>query len=171
MAKQDALIAALLDETEQLKRRVGMNSSNSSMPPGSDGSAARAKQPKKRSPRPRGGQAGHEGHAQAWRTDPDQVTVVVPEECAGCGQRLAGIEARIAARVQVFDTPPMKLQLTEYRMVKVTCPACRRDPGRPLAGAAPLRPERTRTHRDVGRDVGLKREHEHQPVRRPDECC
>jgi len=88
LAERDAVIAALLAEIEQLKRRVGMDSSNSSMPPGSDGPGARARRarkPKKRSPRRRGGQPGHEGHALAWRSDPDQVTVVSPGRCAGCG--------------------------------------------------------------------------------------
>ncbi|MGP3966059.1 IS66 family transposase, partial [Nonomuraea sp. 3N208] len=129
LAERDAVIAALLAEIEQLKRRVGMDSSNSSMPPGSDGPAARAKRakkPKKRSPRPRGGQPGHDGHALAWRTTPDQVTMVCPPNCAGCGHTLAGLEGKVGARVQVFDTPPVKLQVTEYRMVQVACPACRR---------------------------------------------
>ncbi|MDP4510647.1 IS66 family transposase [Nonomuraea turcica] len=129
LAERDAVIAALLAEIEQLKRRVGMDSSNSSMPPGSDGPAARAKRakkPKKRSPRPRGGQPGHDGHALAWRTTPDQVTIVCPPHCAGCGHTLADLEGKVGARVQVFDTPPVKLQVTEYRMVQVACPACRR---------------------------------------------
>jgi hypothetical protein len=129
LAQRDAVIAALLAEIEQLKRRVGMDSSNSSMPPGSDGPTARArraKKPRKRSPRPRGGQPGHEGHALAWRTDPDRVTVVRPGQCAGCGHDLAGLEGKVAARVQVSDTPPVRLQVTEYRMVKVVCPACQR---------------------------------------------
>jgi len=129
LAERDAVIAALLAEIEQLKRRVGMDSSNSSMPPGSDGPAARARRaekPKKRSPRPRGGQPGHEGPALAWRPDPDQVTVVAPGQCAGCGHDLAGLEGTVAGRVQVSDTPPVRLQVTEYRMVKVTCPACRK---------------------------------------------
>ena len=123
------MIAALLAEIEQLKRRVGMDSSNSSMPPGSDGPAARgrrAKKPRKRSPRRRGGQPGHEGHSLAWRADPDQVTVVSPGQCAGCGHDLAGLEGEVAERVQVFDTPPVRLQVTEYQMVKVACPACRK---------------------------------------------
>ena len=128
LAERDAVIAALLAEIEQLKRRVGMDSSNSSMPPGSDGPAARAKRagkPRKRSPRPRGGQPGHEGHALAWRSDPHQVTVVSPGQCAGCGHDLAGLDGEVAERVQVSDTPPVRLQVTEYRMVKVACPACR----------------------------------------------
>ncbi|WP_113702234.1 IS66 family transposase [Nonomuraea lactucae] len=129
LAERDAVIAALMAEIEQLKRRVGMDSSNSSLPPGSDGPAARAKRakkPKKRSPRPRGGQAGHEGHALAWRSVPDQITLITPTKCAGCGHRLAGLEGKVTARVQVFDTPPVKLQVTEYRMVTVCCRACRR---------------------------------------------
>ncbi|MEU8252416.1 IS66 family transposase [Nonomuraea sp. NPDC048916] len=129
LAERDAVIAALLAEIGQLKRRAGMDSSNSSMPPSSDGPTAkakRAKKPRKRSPRPRGGQAGHEGHALAWRADPDQITIVTPAECGGCGRRLDDIEGTVAARVQMFDTPPVKLQVTEYRMVKVACPGCRR---------------------------------------------
>lgn len=128
VAERDAVIRALLAEVEQLKRRAGMDSSNSSMPPGSDGPASRAKRakkPKKRSPRPRGGQAGHEGHALAWRSDPDQITIIAPDACAGCGSTLADLAGKVVARVQMFDTPPVKLQVTEYRMVKVTCPACR----------------------------------------------
>ena len=39
LAERDAVIAVLVAEIEQLKRRVGMDSSNSSMPPGSDGPA------------------------------------------------------------------------------------------------------------------------------------
>jgi hypothetical protein len=42
LAERDAVIEVLLAEVEALKRRVGMDSSNSSMPPGSDGPAARA---------------------------------------------------------------------------------------------------------------------------------
>ena len=127
LAERDALIAALLAEIEQLKRRVGMDSSNSSMPPGSDGPAARARRaskPRKRSPRPRGGQPGHEGHSLAWRAAPDRVSVVLPVQCAGCGYDLAGLEGTVAARVQVSDTPPVRLQVTEYQMAEVACPAC-----------------------------------------------
>jgi transposase len=129
VAERDAVIAALLAEVEQLKRRVGMDSANSSMPPSSDGPAARAKRakkPKKRSPRLRGGQSGHEGHALAWRAEPDHITVIAPEACAGCGHGLANLDGKVIARVQMFDTPPVKLQVTEYRMVNVRCLACRK---------------------------------------------
>src|SRR6185369_16521257 len=90
LAERDAVIAALRAEIERLKRRVGMDSSNSSMPPGSDGPAALAR-----------------------RADPDQITVVRPGQCAGCGHDLAGLGGEVAERVQVFDTPPVRLQVTE----------------------------------------------------------
>jgi transposase len=129
LAERDAVIAVLRAEIEALKRRVGMDSSNSSMPPGSDGPAARAKRSKpskKRSPRPRGGQAGHDGHGLQRVADPDRIEVLAPDDCAQCGRALAGVAGQVASRVQVFDTPPVKLAVTEYRMLAVRCPGCRR---------------------------------------------
>lgn len=48
LAERDAVIEALLVCIEMLERRVGMDSSNSTMPPGSDGPAARARRAKQR---------------------------------------------------------------------------------------------------------------------------
>ena len=137
LAERDAVIEVLLAEIEALKRRAGMDSSNSSMPPGSDGPAARAKRTKqrgkKRSPRPRGGQAGHEGRSLQRVAEPDFVQVLAPDGCGGCGRDLAGVTGRVASRVQVFDTPPVKLQVTEYRMLAAQCPGC----GRTSRAASP----------------------------------
>ncbi|WP_432924263.1 IS66 family transposase zinc-finger binding domain-containing protein [Microbispora sp. CA-135349] len=62
---------------------------------------------------------------------PTRSPIVAPAACDGCGQALADLRGQVAERVQVFDTPPVKLQVSEYRMVKVPCPACRRFPPRP----------------------------------------
>ena len=128
LAERDAVIEVLLAEIEALKRRVGMDSSNSSMPPGADGPAARAKRStrrqKKASPRARGGQAGHEGHSLQRVADPDRVEVLAPAGCGGCGQDLRDVSGRVASRIQVFDTPPVKLQVTEYRLLAADCPGC-----------------------------------------------
>jgi len=131
LAERDAVIAVLVAEIEQLKRRVGMDSSNSSMPPGSDGLAARARRAKKQrsgkvSPRARGGQAGHEGHGLQRVAQPDRVEVIAPHACVGCGADLGGVAGRVASSVQVFDTPPVKLQVIEYQMLAVACPDCAR---------------------------------------------
>lgn len=127
LAQRDAVIAGLLAEIERLKRRIGMDSSNSSLPPGSDGPAARAKRAKRKkgpSPRRRGGQAGHEGRGLQRVADPDHVEVVAPGECVGCGATLSGRPGRIMSRLQVFDTPPVKLGVTEYQLLAVPCGGC-----------------------------------------------
>lgn len=72
LAQRDAVIAGLLAEIERLKRRVGMDSSNSSLPPGSDRPAARAKRAKRKkgpSPRRRAGT-----RATRWSGSPTRTT-------------------------------------------------------------------------------------------------
>ena len=129
LAERDAVIDALLMRIEVLERRVGMDSSNSSLPPGSDGPAARARRAKqrkaKRSPNRRGGQPGHDGRGLQRVAVPDRVEVLAPAGCGGCGQSLAGMPGRVTSRIQVFDTPPVKLQVTEYQLTAVQCPGCR----------------------------------------------
>src|SRR5437763_2905116 len=129
LAQRDAVIDALLVRIEVLERRVGMDSSNSSMPPGSDGPAARARRAKQRkkkqSPNRRGGQPGHDGRGLARVAVPDRVEVLAPAGCGGCGQSLSGMPGRVSARIQVFDTPPVKLEVTEYQLTAVACPGCR----------------------------------------------
>ncbi|WP_425455214.1 DUF6444 domain-containing protein [Allorhizocola rhizosphaerae] len=70
------MIAGLPGEIERLKRRVGMDSSNSSMPPGSDGPGARAKRAKRKkalaasagwADRPRGPRVGAGGQPGSHR--------------------------------------------------------------------------------------------------------
>jgi transposase len=128
LAERDAVIAVLRAEIEMLKRRAGMDSSNSSLPPGSDGPVARARRGTQRkakpSPRRRGGQTGHEGHGLARVAVPDRVRVLAPAGCGRCGGDLAGEAGRVCSRIQVFDTPPVKLQVTEYQLLAVTCPGC-----------------------------------------------
>jgi transposase len=129
VAERDAVIDALLVRIEVLERRVGMDSSNSSMPPGSDGPAARARRAKarkpKQSPNRRGGQPGHEGRGLQRVAVPDRIEVLAPAGCGGCGQSLAGVPGRASSRIQVFDTPAVKLRVTEYQLTAVTCPGCR----------------------------------------------
>jgi hypothetical protein len=57
---------------------------------------------------------------------PDGVQVLAPAGCGGCGADLSGVPGRIGARIQLFDTPPVKLQVIEYQLLAVRCPGCRR---------------------------------------------
>jgi transposase len=128
LAQRDTVIAELRAEIEALRRRVDMDWSNSSLPPGSDGPAARARRARQRkatpSPRRRGGQAGHEGHALDRVAVPDRVQMIAPAGCGGCGVGPDGVSGRVASRVQVFDTPPVRLEVTEYQLMAVTCSDC-----------------------------------------------
>jgi transposase len=70
------------------------------------------------------GQPGHEGSGLQRVAPPDRVEVLAPSGCGGCGRSLADVAGRVASRIQVFDTPPVKLPVTEYQLTAVTCPGC-----------------------------------------------
>ena len=78
VAERDAVIAALLVRIEVLERRVGMDSSNSSMPPGSDGwrlgpGGAKTAQVQAVAETAAVGQPGHEGRGLQRVAVPDLV--------------------------------------------------------------------------------------------------
>jgi transposase len=110
------------DLREQLKR----NSGNSSQPPSSDGpGVVKGKAEKKRSGRKRGGQAGHAG-TQRKLVPVEQLKAeydIKPAACRGCGENLSGEDSH-PYRHQVVEIPPVKVEVTEYRLHALTCAAC-----------------------------------------------
>jgi transposase len=128
-----ARVAQLEAYVAELEARLGMNSSNSSKPPSSDG--YRKPQPKslrQKSGRKPGGQKGHPGTTLRQVTHPDEVVVHVPERCV-CGHGLEDAPAERTECRQVFDLPEKLMQVTEHRMVSKKCPHC----GRVNQAAAP----------------------------------
>jgi uncharacterized coiled-coil protein SlyX len=125
VAEQSALIESLRAEVAALRRQAGRDSSNSSRPPSQDGPAAKAEKRagrrRARPGRPQGGQKGHPGASLAWRSRPDEIQVIEPGLCGGCGAGLAGAAGRIGSAVQVLDVPPPALTVTEYRMMSRAC--------------------------------------------------
>jgi transposase len=111
---------------EQLERRLGQNSVNSSLPPSSDRGQGPKRAPRKRSERKQGGQPGHEGVSRTLADDPDETLPVRPEQCRRCGHDLTG-QGRVVgrpARHQVIDLPESAVLTTEHQLLKVACPAC-----------------------------------------------
>jgi transposase len=124
---------ALVAERDELSRRVGLNSTNSSKPPSSDG--LKRKRRTARSPerehrkllgRKPGKQKGAPGHHLAMTSRPDRVVELLPGLCEKCSGSLvehageAGMERR-----QVMDPrPPPGLEATEYRAIKLRCAGC-----------------------------------------------
>ena len=126
VASLEALVARLEARVAELEKQLGKNSSNSSKPPSSDGLKRTTSQRPKNSGRKPGGQLGHPGQTLHQSQTPD-ITVAVPlDTCPECGtdlrdQPVSGEEIR-----QVFDLPPIKMQVTEYRSQRKICPNCGR---------------------------------------------
>jgi transposase len=122
---QAATIAALQQEVADLKRRLGMNSGNSSQPPSTDG----LKKPRvpvslrTKSGKKSGGQEGHKGSALRQTEYPDKIINHYPNVCASCGEDLNGVASTGHSVRQVFDLPePQPLEVTEHRAHTCVCP-------------------------------------------------
>ena len=122
LTSQGRRIAELEALVADLQRRLGQNSSNSSKPPSSDGPHVKPAPPKPPSGKRRGGQPGHPRHERA-RREPTRVLDVKPCSCSRCGSALAGDDPDPAWR-QVVELPPVRPDVTEYRMHTLTCSHC-----------------------------------------------
>jgi transposase len=121
---QDA-VSVLSLRVKQLEDRLGKDSHNSSKPPSSDGfKKPNPKSQRGQTDRPSGGQKGHPGRTLEFADKPEHVVVHHPDVCKDCGAPLAQVAASETKRRQVFDLPPLKLEVTEHQAHTCTCPAC-----------------------------------------------
>src|SRR5450830_366325 len=127
IAAQAAEIAALKARLAEFERRLGLNSSNSSKPPSSDGlkKPARVSSLRESSGKPSGGQPGHKGETLRQVAEPDQIVDHHPPVCSRCGATLTPDMAGGHSTRQVFDLPqPRPLIVTEHRAHSCRCAAC-----------------------------------------------
>jgi transposase len=97
----------LMKRIEDLERRLGMNSGNSSMPPSNDGPGQQpVKPPKGKSGKRRRGQHGHAKRIRPVipAKDCDRVESHRPSVCSDCGTKLSGDNAN-PVRHQVIEIP------------------------------------------------------------------
>ncbi len=134
IAELRARVAVLEAENAELKRRLGMNSTNSSKPPSSDSPFVKPapKSLRRRSGRKPGGQPGHPGSTLALVADPNERQRHEPGPCGGCGSSLLDAPEVGVERRQVFDLPPMTVCVVEHQLIARRC-AC----GTTSCGAAP----------------------------------
>jgi len=127
--KLEVEIEQLKAQNGKLRETLGKNSSNSSMPPSSDGPRfhVKRKPPTKPSGRKRGGQKGHKRNVRPL-VQPDRVTETIPckpEQCGTCGESLAtAADDPEPRRKQVVEIPPIQPQVTEYCIHSINCPCC-----------------------------------------------
>ncbi|MGH3512354.1 MAG: IS66 family transposase, partial [Pseudonocardiaceae bacterium] len=125
-----ARVEALEVENAELRRRVGMDSRNSSTPPSKDSIGAKAKRRADRSSRERskdrkpGGQPGHQGSGLSPSVTPDRTqTLPAPVGCA-CGADLTEAADAGMGWSQVWDIPPITLEKVHYLLPRRRCGGC-----------------------------------------------
>ena len=126
--------ALLKTENDELKARLNSDSHNSNKPPSSDGYKKRSIKPafQKNRNSKHGGQKGHEGKTLRQVGSPEKIEFCYPGLCS-CGHIFSGTESELTEKRQVFELPPPKLEITEYRIFKAMCPVC----GQEQKGAVP----------------------------------
>lgn len=120
--------AELEAENAELQRRLGLNSNNSHKPPSSDGLAKTRSKLKtglpKGAAKEKGGQKGHKGKTLEQVIAPEYVVLHAPEQCGCCGRVFAAgdlAELKVVEKRQVFDLPPVSLEVTEHQLGSVSC--------------------------------------------------
>src|SRR5512143_482417 len=121
-AQLRAGLAKALERIGELEARLGMSSRNSGKPPSSDGLAKPApKSLRKKSGRGPGRPKGQPGTTLRQVEVPDHEVTHEPGACGGCGAGLEGAGLAGVERRQVFDLPPLQVEVTEHRLVSRRC--------------------------------------------------
>jgi len=115
----------LAERIQKLEDQLAKNSRNSGKPPSSDGYDQPApKSLRKRSRRRSGGQKGHKGETLQMVEKPKYIRAHRVEACGHCGHSLKRRKAVRVEKRQVFDVPPMQIEVTEHRAEVKECPCC-----------------------------------------------
>lgn len=116
--EQAATIRALQDQ-------LAKNSSNSHKPPSSDGpKKAKTQSLRQKSGRKPGGQEGHKGHRLEMSKTPDHIVHHRLDHCPNCAEDLTQVSPVDIRKRQVYDVPPVAIEITEHQVECKTCPHC-----------------------------------------------
>ena len=124
---QDTLLAVIEEHEariEELEERINKDSHNSNKPPSSDELKRKFTKKRERSDKKPGGQEGHEGTTLRMVKHPNHVEVHEVKRCGSCGKSLKDVKPRGYAPRQVFDIPPIVVEVTEHRAQIKRCPHC-----------------------------------------------
>jgi transposase len=140
LAAQEEVIAELRAQVATLTKQLSRNSTNSHLPPSSDGPGGGSRvgrRKKKPSGRKRGGQKGHKG-AHRRLLPPEMVDtchVLTPSHCAGCAGSVVPVAGQVR-RFQQVDIRDGKRHIEEWKLHDGYCPRCGTRTRRPFGEAA-----------------------------------
>ena len=118
-------ISNLKRKIQLLEGRLSKNSRNSHKPPSSDGLAKpRPKSLRRKAGRTTGGQKGHKGHTLKKVECPDRIEEHTVDKCEKCSCSLENEAIQDIEKRQVFDIPPIKMEVTEHQAEIKKCPLC-----------------------------------------------
>ena len=128
-----AVIAQLVERVKLLQERVNLDSNNSSKPPSSNGPGQMNRAQRRTSERKRGAQPGHKGHTRTLldENEVDRLVDCKPAAVCECGGQVELADQ--PQRHQVFEVPPLRAQVDEYRLYGGRCKGC----GKLHAGTLP----------------------------------
>lgn len=130
LTRIDELEQQVVEQNERIQKladQLAKNSQNSGKPPSSDG----LKKPKTKSLRQpsgksKGGQKGHKGQTLEMVSNPHHREVQSLTICPHCAHDLSQIPAIDHEKRQLFDLPPIEIEVTEYQAEIKHCPYCQK---------------------------------------------
>lgn len=116
----------LKEENKSLRSQLKMNSSNSSMPPSTDGFKKKLKNNslRKKTDKNSGGQPNHKGCTLEKVERPDFIVELKEDVCPHCSENIENVPSLEVDTRQVLDIPIPKIEVTEYRSHSKKCPSC-----------------------------------------------
>ena len=122
------IVLTLAERIQKLEDQLAKTSRNSGKPPSSDGlKKPKTRSLRKKSQRKSGGQPGHKGHTLQMVAEP---TYVIPHQlnhCSDCGVSLEDVPVSRVEKRQVFDIPPVEVEVFEHQAEIKQCPCCQKE--------------------------------------------